>query len=373
MSGIGNASFLPLDSLGSGGKKYGASGRDTTMAALTALGSSFQHSSAALTLPSFSVAMTMTAQDHSSADLTLPLLTVNATFGEQYRLTLPKLVIAGAGTVTPQALAALTLPSLIVAGSGTTGAMFSADLTLPMLSTDIRLGNRGAVTLPLLVVAGSVSTAEHGTYAGLLPLLRVTGNVSLFSTGGRAALILPALGPGPLGRAALVLPSLLVAGRQLVPVGAFEGWCMNVRNGYVTRWLNFPFTEFTNVGGKTYAVGAGGLYLLGGDKDVAAPIQWKFETGLDNLNKSGMKRIPYLYLDGIIDGSIQITVIDDNNRAFGYQYDTKQRGAVHMPHRRKLGNGIKSRSFAFRLESSTGAYIELDFLEPEISVTQRSV
>lgn len=374
MAGTSSASFLPLDSLGSGGKKYGESGRDTTMEALVSYGASFQHSSAALTLPMFTIAMTVSRGGSGTADLTLPRFTVAAQFGERYKLSLPSLTMAGHVNVTQLARGALTLPLLQIAGAGTTGANFSADLTLPLLTASARLGNRGALLLPLLQAAGHVTTAEHGHYAGTLPLLAVTGNVVVFSYPSRAALVLPALTAGPAGRAALTLPMLIVSGQQLVPVGAFEGWCMNVRNGYVTRWLNMPFTEFTSMGNRTFAIGAGGLYELGGDLDLDQPIAWKFETGLDNLNRSGMKRVPYLYLDGIIDGAIQITVIDDRNREFGYQYDTKQRGPVHMPHRRKLGNGIQTRSMAFRLESiGRGAYIELDFLEPEVSISQRSV
>jgi hypothetical protein len=86
-----------------------------------------------------------------------------------------------------------------------------------------------------------------------------------------------------------------------------------------------------------------------------------------------VKHIPYLYIDGIIDGEVQITLIDDRNREFMYEYDTQQRGAVHQPHRRKLGNGIRTRNVAFRLGSDSGAYAEIDSLEPEATVTQRSL
>jgi hypothetical protein len=194
----------------------------------------------------------------------------------------------------------------------------------------------------------------------------------------RGAIRLPALVAGPYGTARLVLPMLVVRGGQslgAVPelAGAFEGWLLNTRNGAITRITNFPFTQFASVGNKTYAVGPGGLYLLGGEKDNGADINWKFETGLDDLGKPGTKHIPYLYLDGIIDGVIQITLIDDRGREFAYEYNTKTRGAVHLPHRRKLGNGIRTRSMAFRISSDMGAYIELDALEPQITVTQRSI
>jgi hypothetical protein len=45
-----------------------------------------------------------------------------------------------------------------------------------------------------------------------------------------------------------------------------------------------------------------------------------------------------------------------------------------MPHRRNLGMGVRTRNIAFGAANGpTGAYMELDGLEPEATVTQRSV
>jgi hypothetical protein len=204
--------------------------------------------------------------------------------------------------------------------------------------------------------------------------------MSVFSYPGSGSIFLPMLVAGPYGSSRVSLPSLQAVGSQIILPATgpdyadwgFEGWVVNTRNETITRFTNFPFTQFATVGNKTYAIGADGLYLLGGETDNGAPIVWQFETGLSDLGRPGLKHIPYLYLDGIIDGSVEIVLLDDRNREFAYHY-TAQRGGVHLKHRRKLGNGIRTTNMAFRIKSDTGAYIELDALEPEITVTQRSI
>jgi hypothetical protein len=373
MAGEVNVSFLPLEAVGGNVANRGASGTSARMPALTGGGSVYQHSTAALTLPMLVVGTTFRTGDSFDVEARLPALTGQGGFGMGLRTALPMVALSATGTVTPIARAELDLPLLVVAGAGKTGSGFRVAAELPQLLVSMRSGGRAAAGLPLLQVAGSVWTMESGTSAGTLPLLRVLGTISVYSYPANGAVLLPALVSGPYGSARVSLPHLFAAGAFLLPE-TFEAWVMNVRNKGVTRWTNFPFVQFTSVGKSTYAVGNdGNLYLLGGDLDVAAPIAWEFETGLEDLGSPGLKHIPYLYLDGIIDGEIEIVVLDDRGREFAYEYDTKQRGAVHQPHRRKLGNGIRTRNVAFRLRSTLGAYIELDSLEPEATVTQRSI
>jgi hypothetical protein len=91
------------------------------------------------------------------------------------------------------------------------------------------------------------------------------------------------------------------------------------------------------------------------------------------MGESDMKRIPYVYIDGIIQGSIDIAVLtDDPAKTYVYEYVAVAR-AQHKPHKRKLGNAIYTRSVAFRLNSVTGTYVEIDRIEPEIMVTPRRV
>jgi hypothetical protein len=368
-----SGNFLPLDGLG-GDHKYATSSRDTSkLQPLTGSAATYLHFSGAVTLPAITVDFEVTQSGVIAAAITLPRLTALGWFGMQGNVILPKLTGSASGTVPIQGKAAIVLPAVTASGTGLTGAGWQVAASLPLPTVRAFCGARGAAVLPSLVAVGSVSTMESHSFAGVLPLLRVAGNFVLYSSPSHGSIILPALRAGPSGRAAIILPALQAVGLQLPPASSFEAWVLNMHNGAVTRFTNFPFTQFVRFGTKTLGVAADGLYELGGDTDNGTPISWEMETGLDDLGRPGIKHVPYLYLDGIIDGEVEITVIDDRNREFAYQYNTKQRGAIHAPHRRKLGQGIRTRNMAFRIASTTGAYLELDAIEPQVTVTQRSI
>jgi hypothetical protein len=372
MAGESDTTLPPLEGLG-GNVFNGRSGYTNKLGALAGTGAVYQHSTAGLTLPMLTMFVVVGKGLSANGALVLPQLVADGAGGSRAVLTLPALTVAATGDVPFVFSSDTTLPALTLAADGQTGTAFPFALRLPMLTVDMRTGSHAALALPQLVAAGSVTTAEAATYAGHLPLLRTTGTISVFSYPSSAVLTLPMIVPGPYGSAALGLPLVQTYGTFVLPA-AFEAWVMNVRNGGVTRFTNFPFKQFTRVGSQTFAVGDdGAIYLLGGDLDNTAPIQWQFETGLEDLGSPGLKHVPYLYMDAIIDGVLQISLIDDRDRVFAYEYDSQGRPPVHQPHRRKLGNGIRTRSVAFRFESSTGAYIEVDSLEPEATVTQRNL
>jgi len=382
MAGDADDFLLPLEGLASGNGKaltYGMSGAANHLTALQATGSVYAHSSLHATTPMQKLVFTMNRVGAVfTGAMTAPMATMNGRGGDTAELTTPMQVLAATGTVPIIASAALTAPMQVLAGHMIVGSMWSVALRTPMQLASTRTGWNVVLATPMQRMAAHITAMEYARANLVAPAPRITGTMSVYSYPWSAAMRTPMIVAGPYGIARLTTPMQKIAAMFLIPA-TFEAWLMNVRNNGVTRWTNFPFLQVVQAGGDTYAVGNdGNLYLMGGDLDasVAAPltpIQWQFETGLSDLDSPGVKHIPYLYLDGIIDGEIQIVLLDDRGREFAYEYDTKDRGAVHMTHRRKLGNGIRTRNVGFRILSTTGAYIELDSLEPEATVTQRSI
>lgn len=376
MAGEVDASLLPLEGLATQNGKaltYGQSGVSARLPVLTSSGGVFGHGTVAVTVPMQKIALHVIQPISGTVELTVPLQIARGYAGGQAALTVPMQVVAVAATVPIIGRAALTVPVQTVLGTGRTGSLAGAALRVPMQQLAAHGAGKSALAVPMQLLAAHGVVPISGTAALSVPIQQATGTISVTSYPGRGAVVVPMIVAGPYGRASLTVPMQHIAGTFVVPAD-FEAWVMNVRNGGVTRWTNFPFVQFARVDSNTFAVGNdGNLYLLGGDLDGTAPIAWEFETGLEDLGSPGIKHIPYLYMDGIIDGEIEITLIDDRNREFVYEYDTKDRGAVHQPHRRKLGNGIRTRNVAFRLRSTKGAYIELDSLEPEGTITQRSI
>lgn len=376
MAGEVNVTFLRFEALGNQVAKaqtYGVSGQTSLLPMLDGEGAVYQHGAAALTVPMQVISLTSVEPAHGEGAMIVPRQVAAGSGGGTTQLTVPMQVLGVTATFPIIGRAGLTVPLQVISGSGKVGAALDAGLTVPMQTLLAYGAGNVALAVPMQTLAGHGIGSVSATLAGHVPLQQGTGTISVFSYPGEGAVTVPLIVAGPYASAALGVPMQQLVGVFAIPAG-FEAWVMNVRNGGVTRWTNFPFVQFARAGDSTYAVGGdGNLYLLGGDLDDDAPIQWSFETGLDDLGRPGQKHMPYLYMDGIIDGEIEIAVIDDHGRVFGYEYNTGQRGAVHLTHRRKLGNGIRTNNVAFRFSSTSGAYIELDWFAPEATVTQRNI
>lgn len=376
MAGEVSITFLPFEAIGNQSGKaltYGMSGQTMRLPALDGDAAVEKHGSAAMTVPMQTISLSSIEPLHATGAMIVPLQVAAGRGGATARLTVPMQALALTGTFPIIGRAGLAVPLQVVAGAGIAGAMARAGLTVPLQTLSARGAGTATLAVPIQALAGHGIGSVAATLAGRVPLQHATGTISVESYPGSGELVVPLIVAGPYATAALAVPMQQLAGAFALPA-EFEAWVMNLRNKGVTRWTNFPFVQIARVGTSTYAVGNdGNLYLLGGDLDVTTPISWSFESGLDDLGAPGQKFLPYLYMDGIIDGEIEIVVIDDRNREYAYQYSTKQRGAVHLTHRRKLGNGIRTNNVAFRFSSTSGAYVEMDWFAPEATVTQRNI
>ena len=368
-------SFLPLDGLAVGhSKKYGRSSRDTSFLqplqgkAYWAPRFNFHG-----TIPMYTMSVVVSFGASFRASGTLPMVTMRAHGGWRSSTKLPIITMVGHAIVVSQWDSSTTYPLFTMNAQFNSGSNWSVSNVLPMLTAQTRMGWRSSTKLPMISMSASGTHSVTAAASMLLPMYTMHNDWHVESMPFTSHTTVPMLVSGMYINASMLLPMYTMAAMGKLTTAQFEAWCMNLRTKAVTHWTNLPFTQLATINGKTYGIGAAGLYLLGGDTDDGDPIQWSFETGLDDFDKSGIKRIPYLYLNGIIDGEVEITLIDDRNREYTYYYNTMSRGPVHMPHRRKLGNGIRTRNVAFRIASTTGAYVELDALEPEITVTQRSI
>lgn len=385
MPTIGDASLQPLEGLAASGKRYvtgEADANSQSFEALLAVGSEDLHNpGGAATLPMLTQTFTMSLGGFAQGDATLPRLSGDGWTGGQADAALPSLTGDGAGTVLGYGSAEATLPALVGDGSGMVGVSVAGAAILPSLTGAAWFAGLGAAMLPRLAGTGTISWVGVGTGAATLPALQGSGTSVVESYPAYGNATLPALvgGQGS-SYAYLTLPMLqglaydagAVAGSG-IGVGQFEGWAMNIRTGFVGRITNWQFRQIVKWGDKLLGVGADGLYLIGGTKDGGATMQWEWRTGLDDLGSSGIKRIPYVYFDAVIDGEIEVTTTDDRGALRAYHYEA-DRGRINLPHRRQLGMGVRTRNVAFGARNGTnGAYMELFGIEPEATITQRSI
>lgn len=270
---------------------------------------------------------------------------------------------------------AVSLHPLVGAGHLLTGYTMVGAARFSRMRVSGRTGHRAAGTLQRITAAGTLTANETLRGAVALQGLRATGNTSVYGYLMSGAVVLPALVGGGSFRGTAVLSGLTAQGVLTDTAGVFEGWIYNVRSGSVTRLTNLPFTQLLQVpGGPLLGISTNGnVYSLDGETDAGVRIPWLLETGLHDFGQAGMKRIPYLYMDALIEGKIQIAILTDKtSKTYSYNYEAVA-DAGHHPHKKRIGNAIYTRSVGVRLSSTDGVYVEVDNLEPELDITQRSV
>jgi hypothetical protein len=374
MANTHDSYLYPLEGFASSGKKYGAtSDTQSVLQPLTGTGGEYEHSDANFSLPSLSLAATGAGGYTARSAFSLPKLGATIYMGHHAAFSLPALTGSSGVTVFPVAHASFELPSLTASSTVLAGTTSKARFSLPSMTVSMTFGGHSSFALPSLTLTAQVWAMESSNADLDLPSLRCSATSSVYSSPTFVAIALPALQAGPYGDARVELPSLfLVSTAEVSDDGAYEGWVMNMRSGGVTRVTAWPFKQLVRCGDRLFAVGPTGLCLVGGDTDNGTAIPWEFETGLSDLGSPGLKFVPYLLMDGIIEGRIKIEVIDDDAKRYDYNYESRT-GPLHNPHRRILGRGIRTRNVAFNLSSTYGAHLELDALEPEFTVSQRSV
>lgn len=385
MPGSGTAVLTPLHALGATGALVRSGASNSSVSQMAPLTSSIivgSHMSGAMTTGEVRARGFVGGGVVITAETTLPRITATSRMGMRGAGVLGTATASGAlhPLFTNRMSGIGVLPSVHAVSYGSAGAQISAvNITLQPLQVGVRFGMSGRALLPTISVVATSSRNETITGAPSTLQIFTQGTLSPSSWGFSGAITLPGMAAAVQLRSSAMLPALLISTSWVVgQVLGFEGWAYNVRAKGMTRLTNMPFVQIlqTRDGATPLAIGAdGNLYELIGDNDNGAAISWQFKTGLSDFGRAGMKRMPYVYIDGIIQGVVNITVdTDDPDKSYTYEYSTPESElAQHKPHKRKIGNGIRTRNVAIGMSSTSGAYVEIDSIEPEIAVTQRSV
>jgi hypothetical protein len=139
----------------------------------------------------------------------------------------------------------------------------------------------------------------------------------------------------------------------------------NTLTGAVSEYTNFAFHGIT----PTHAGSATGLFLLGGDTDLAELIVSRVQTG-QTAWKSGMKKTPGTCFFGLqSEGDFEMFVHDGDNE-WSYQFTAPGDGSA----RASPGRGLRSNYFSFGLSNADGQAFELDYIHAELfdSKTRRT-
>jgi hypothetical protein len=338
--------------------------------------------SATIVLPMLTVASTAAADTVLSAAITLPSpLVVEANIAPASNIVLPALQGSGTGVFEVLITADLNLPHpLAVDGSILSGALLDVAVLLPRLqvagSMALGGGLRGGAVLPMLLVSGRSYQELILTGDVRLPRLRAGGTIGAAENYARGYAILPMLVAGvQLVTAALTLPRLQAAGSILQGTSQQIrlGYAMNLSNGAVTTFSNFPFRAMVRAYDQYWAIGLdGNLYRLLGDLDDAMPIDWEFESGLADFGVMGQKGVMAAYVDGVFENGATLTLVTDGARRI-YSHRAAGDYTNHMMHRISTGRGVRTHNIALGMANLKGGYLELDRITPEYVIIPRNL
>jgi hypothetical protein len=339
---------------------------------------------AEITLPVLRAQGTVARGSLDGGALVLPTMTAAGRFGSAAAITLPSLKAAGSGTATVVLRGDLTLPALTASGSGRLAGQSTAFTTLPAMVASGSFGEVASITLPAITGAGDITTGAVLTADITLPMLVAAGTVTPQAYA-RAAIILPAIVPGGLVTARITLPSLQVmASVAPVVAVAYETYVMNMsrpldqnpRNNFeakvdqVTRYTNYPFTQVVRLGASYYGVATDGLYLLEGDTDNGAPIDWAFETCMTDFDASEKKNVASTYLGGKAGPTVSYTIKSGESADQLYASTITATTALRN-HRQKYGLGRRERYYALGVAGQGD--MAIDSIEFEVSTPSRRI
>ena len=374
--GSSAASMLPLKSI-SADHPYGSS--EVSMEPMTSqLGNFVTVNTCSLTAPMQRVYGTgHDSTGENAAALTAPSPTLAMYGGASASLSAPFGVLSITATSVGWGKSALTAPMATLVSDGRVSGMANAALAPPMAKM---VGYSGAVcdvTLtgrPTLVATGTTGAIGGATLT--CPLFALVAGATA-ENHGSANLIAPSPRMGDTAQAWLVAPMarLVAIGSATVTVD-YEAYSINLTHSdpeatdEVTRYTNFPFERIVRYQGSYFGMAADGLYLLEGNTDDGAPIEWALRTGTTDFGKSQKKNTASGYVGGRLGPSTTFTVLTGEKQENNYPYTTP-RGSTAQNYRQKFGRGLDARYYAFQLEGD--GELEIDDLDIEVVMRTRRI
>lgn len=318
-----------------------------------------------------------TVQEANGVDVESPALRLAAFTGPQARLTSPALTVSATATVPGIGRATLTLPALSLVANGTISGLSRAQIQLPDAFV-VRafsgaqfngvLRDRYSVTSNGL--SGHVGGAQlnHGGFY----VINASG------TGGGVAianLTLPNLQTEPSAIAILTMEPLFAYATGYASSVLYEAYAVNISNGAVTRYTNFPFSNIVRLKDRHFVVSDAGIFELSGSMDKFdnntedfVPVKVRlFETTMGVMHR---KRVPWVYVSGRMERGGSVTVAADEGTEYTYATHTLN-NYVPSTYRIQPGRGISGMYYTFELTNPNGGRVELDRIEVLTEVTSR--
>lgn len=138
----------------------------------------------------------------------------------------------------------------------------------------------------------------------------------------------------------------------------FYAWIMNTDTGAVTRYENYNFNSFAQIGESYYGVQDDGIYLLEGADDNGTDIEATITTRKYDFGSPLLKRFSEVFIGLKNDDEMVLKVILDDETEYLYTVVTTNDYVKDT--KVKVGRGNKSKYWQFELVSKNSADFTLE-------------
>lgn len=144
------------------------------------------------------------------------------------------------------------------------------------------------------------------------------------------------------------------------PQAASEVWAINLDSAATTRYENFSFNSFAQIGAKHYGAKYDGIYELDGDTDSGDSIAASVNLGRRDMDAQQLKRLDAAYIAVSSTGTMYLRVTDHDGKM--YTYSTRRSSTKIEQQRIDVGRGLRANFMTFEVVG-IGADFEIAGLE----------
>lgn len=137
-------------------------------------------------------------------------------------------------------------------------------------------------------------------------------------------------------------------------------WVVNADTHASTRYEQYGFNSFAQIGDAYYGAKRDGIYLLDGDDDNGEPVQAMVSLGSHDFEVSALKRVENCYLGVSSSGRMFLRVVADERE---YLYAARSASENMRMHRVDVGKGLRANFLEFEIYNADGDDFELGSVE----------
>ena len=156
----------------------------------------------------------------------------------------------------------------------------------------------------------------------------------------------------------------------------YAGWVLNTTIGAPSKYTNFAFESLARFKKRNFGAGAGGIYELVGSDDDGVAIDSYVRTGLLDIGKGKLSRVPEAYLGFASNGDAVMKVVHTSSTGAKVEdwYRSNFKAAADIREGRlELGPGVESRYWQFVVHNTGGDPLELASIELRPVILSRRI